>query len=60
MFLTLSDIVQNNVASVAEDTALQCRTVQVEAVHVFLSAVIVKYGQIAGNCRRRGEVLQME
>lgn len=35
-----------------EDTALQRGTVQVEAVDVFLSGVIVKYGQVAGDCRR--------
>lgn len=47
--LTFCDIVQNNVASVAENAALQCWTVQVEAVHVVLRRLIVKYGQITGN-----------
>lgn len=51
--LTLCDIVQNNVASVAENTALQCWTMEVDAVHIFLSGVIVKYGQITGNCRKK-------
>lgn len=51
--LTLCDIVQNNVASVTENTALQCWTMEVDAVHIFLSGVIVKYGQITGNCGRK-------
>lgn len=58
-FLTLnfSDIVENNVDSVAENAALQRGTVQVEAVHVVLRGVIVKNGQITGNCKRNMESL---
>lgn len=47
--LTFGDIVQNNVASVAENAALQSRTVQMEAVHVVWRGIVVKYGQITGN-----------
>lgn len=38
----------------AENAALQRGTVQVEAVHVLLSGVIVKNGQITGNCKEDG------
>lgn len=34
----------------AEDAALQSRTVQVETVDVFMGDIIVKYGQVAGDC----------
>lgn len=50
---TFRDIVEDNVASVTENAALQCGTVQVEAVHVFLSCIIVKYGQITRNYNRK-------
>lgn len=52
MYCTLCDVVQDNVASVAENTALQCWTVQMEAVVVFLTGIIVENGQITGNCNK--------
>lgn len=58
---TFCDIVQNNVASVAENTALQCGAMQVEAVHVFLSCIIVKYGQITRNYKKkRGDKSELD
>lgn len=56
MALNFSDIVENNVEPVAENAALQGWTVQVEAVLVVLRGVIVKNGQITGNCKRNGKV----
>lgn len=47
--MTFSDIVEHHVASVAENAALQCGTVQVEAVHAVLGGIVVKYGQVAGD-----------
>lgn len=51
--VTFSDIVKDNVDSVAENAAFQGWTVQVEAVHVVLRGVVVKNGQITGNCKRK-------
>lgn len=56
MTLNFSDIVENNVDSVAENAALQGWTVQVEAVDVVLRGIIVKNGQITGNCKRKRKV----
>lgn len=56
MTLNFSDIVENNVDSVAENAALQGWTVQVEAVDVVLRGVIVKNGQITGNCKRKRQI----
>lgn len=47
---TLCDVVENNVSPVAENAALQCRTLKVKAV--FLCCIIVENGQIAGNCKK--------
>lgn len=44
----------------AEDAALQRWTVQVEAVHVVLRGVVVKNGQITGNCKRKRKVTGLE
>lgn len=54
--LTFSDVVEDNVDSVAENAALQGWTVQVEAVHAVLGGIIVKNGQITGNCKRKRKV----
>lgn len=54
--LNFSDVVEDNVDSVAENAALQGWTVQVEAIHVVLRGVIVKNGQITGNCKRKCQV----
>lgn len=56
MTLNFSDIVENNVDSEAENAAFQGWTVQVEAVHVVLRGVVVKNGQITGNCKRKRKV----
>lgn len=40
----------------AENAALQGWTVQVEAVHAVLGGIIVKNGQITGNCKRKRKV----
>lgn len=54
--LNFSDIVENNVDSVAENAALPGWTVQVEAVRVVLRGVVVKNGQITGNCERKCKI----
>lgn len=56
MTLNFSDVVENNIDSVAENAALQGWTVQVEAVHVVLRGVKVKNCQITGNCKRKRKV----
>lgn len=47
--LTFGDVVKNYAPSAAEDTALQCWTVQMEAVDGVWRRVVVKYGQVARN-----------
>lgn len=51
--LTFGDVVENHAPSAAKDAALQCRAVQVEAVGGVWGRVVVKYGQVARNCKTK-------
>lgn len=47
--LTCTDVVEDDIAPVPWDAALQSGAVQVEAVNTLLHGVIVEHGQVTGD-----------